>query len=104
MENKILQTIKDLSIQVDSKIDDLSTQVENLSTKMDDRFETTEAIMKIGFDDVYVRPDKHEDNINELKHEVASVGDSTARIETKLDQEMAAVFSRFKRLEQPSGV
>jgi len=78
--------------------------IDNRFDATDDRFGTLEAIMKIGFNDVYVRLDKHEGSINELKHEVAMVGDSTARIENKLDMELTAVFSRFKRLEQPSGV
>ena len=84
----------------ESRLEQMDQKLELRFDKIDDGF----AIMKISFDDVYERLDQHETNINSLKNEIARVGDSTARIEKKLDMELAAIGSRFRRVEQHCGI
>ena len=124
MENKILQKLDkidekfglidqrfDVIDQRFEKMDQRFDKVDQKFEKMDQRFDKVEdemqsgfAIMKISFDDVYERLDRHEASINGLKDEVADVGDSTTRIENKLDLELAAATSRFQRLEHYCGI
>lgn len=78
----------------------LAKQVTGLESRLDDVL----FCIKQGFDDISTKLAKHDVDFRFVKHELAQVGDTCARLENKMDSELAAHNNSIRTLERHCGI